>query len=55
MEELSYEEVPPTDGEILQLIADHFDVEPECALRWLDTFDPEQALAQYRVSLGLTN
>jgi hypothetical protein len=53
--ELSYEEVPPTDAEILQVLADHFDVEATEVLRWIDTFDAEAALAQYRAALGLTN
>jgi hypothetical protein len=53
--DLTYQEIPPTDGEILHLLADHFDVEPEAVLRWLDTFDEQAALSQYRLILGITN
>jgi hypothetical protein len=51
--DLTYQEVPPTDGEILHLLSDHFDVEPEEVLRWLDTFDAEQAISQYARIVGI--
>jgi hypothetical protein len=42
----------PTDAELLDMLADHYDVEPEEVLRWLGTFDPQAALCQMRLALG---
>jgi hypothetical protein len=50
--ELSLQEERPTDAELLSVLADHFDVEATEVLRWLGTFDAEEALAQYRAALG---
>lgn len=46
------QDVRPTDAELLNILADHFDVEPGEVLRWLDTFDPQAAIAQLRLDLG---
>lgn len=43
----------PTDGEMLGVLADHFDTEPEEVLRWLDCFNAEEAIAQHRAALGI--
>jgi hypothetical protein len=51
--ELSMNDEKPTPGEILALLVEHYDSEPGEVLRWLDSFDAEEALAQHRVSLGM--
>ena len=44
----------PTDAELLNLLADHYDVEPEEVIRWIDSFDPRVAIAQLRLDLGIS-
>lgn len=52
MPELSMQPERPTDAEILCVLVDHFDVEPEEVLRWLFAFEAVTALTQYRMSIG---
>jgi hypothetical protein len=51
--EMSIHDEKPTPGEILAVLVEHYDSEPGEVLRWLDSFDAEEALAQHRVSLGM--
>lgn len=42
---------PPTSGEILAVICDAFDVEPEAAIQWLDKFDGQTAYIEHLADL----
>lgn len=47
------DEARPTDGELLQVLVDHYRRPPAAIAAWLDTFDADSAIAQ--LALPLTN